>query len=126
LTIGDFAAFAQWAEDQAIAKVEKRAALLGSSAEERQAELKRVFAESDATTLEARAMMSMDGIRQMGWLSLHHAHPDMTVEKAGNLVTFAGVKEFQERLDRLSGLEPDPNAGSQPGNVSAGEDSSES
>ncbi len=112
LTIGDLAEFAQWAEDRAIAKAEKRIALMP---DDKKAILQKAFDESDAGTTEARAMGTMDGIRMLSWLSLRRAHKDLTAEQVGDLVTMAELSKFRQRIDRLSGLEPDPNDQSPPG-----------
>lgn len=112
LSIGDLAEFAQWSEDEAIARVDKRIAVLQRhgeiSTEKKQEMHQRVFDDSDSGMLEAKTMVTMPGMRKLAWLSLRRTHPDLTEETVGAL-SLMDIKAVQQRIEKLSGLEPDPN-----------------
>jgi hypothetical protein len=121
LSIGDMADFAQWAEDRAVLEAEKKIGILDragvATAEDKKAILQKVFDESESGILEARAMVGMPGIRRLAWLSLRHAHADITESRVGEIITMAQLAAFRKRLDRLSGMDPDPNDKSPAGNA---------
>jgi len=54
-----------------------------------------------------RTMSSVQGTCYMLWLSLRKEHPDITRAEAGALINLDNLAEWQERLDRVSGLSGD-------------------
>ena len=54
-----------------------------------------------------RTMSSVQGTCYMLWLSLRKEQPDITRAEAGALINLDNLSEWQERLDRVSGLAGD-------------------
>lgn len=119
LTLGDMGEFSQWAADRLIEKTEQRIALLekhGICPETKKTEmLQAAFDLIDSGQADSKAMISPAGIIKMGWISLRKRHPEITEEKAAQIVTMNGVTHFQKKLDRVSGFDdegdsPNPQA----------------
>jgi len=104
LSLGDFAEFDAWAEEEFWKKTQRRVARMP---EEMRAELLRqAFDEFDEARVSVRAMMTIAGTARLVWLSLRKQHPHLGAEQAAELVTLETREMVQATLDKLNGLEP--------------------
>ena len=102
LSLGDFAEFDAWAEEQFWRRVEQRVARLPEGL--RWKLLGRACDELNDGDVPPRAMMTMAGTARLVWLSLRKRHPELTPEKAADLVTLRTRERVQAVLDRLNGM----------------------
>ena len=109
MSLGDFAEFDAWAEEQFWQKKQGRVARMPE--EMRAKLLERAFDEFDEARVSVRAMMTIAGTARLVWLSLRKCHPAVTPEQAAELVTLETRVMVQATLDKLNGLESDAKGG---------------
>ena len=104
LSLGDFAEFDAWAEEQFWRKTEQRVARMPEGL--RATLLERAYSEIDEGAIAVNAMITIAGTARLVWLSLRKRHPELTPAQAADLVTLDTRQRVQAILDRLNGMEP--------------------
>ena len=117
LELGDFAELERWLQVLPYDLAARKLTALGKQAtpEVRKDILADAKAESSDSAVWSpgfgRKLASLEGTAYLLYLSLRHAHPDITRENAGRLILMGDIEEWQRRLDVISGLadtESDP------------------
>ena len=102
LSLGDFAEFDAWAEEQFWRKTEKRVARMPEGLRDRL--LEQAYERLGDGGVSVDAMMTVAGTARLVWLSLRRQHSDVTPEQTAELVTLGNRKQVQATLDQLNGL----------------------
>ena len=109
MNLGDWAELQRWAEEEVFKDLQRRLQYLPEK--DRELLVKRIMT-MPYKDLRIEASNRMYGANASGfqlWLQLRHHHPEITLEKAQELLTF---EQFHELSDRLEGgsEEKDPPA----------------
>jgi hypothetical protein len=125
LTLGDMAKFRQWANERHLTAADERCAFLkrklSLTPEEQQRTYAKAFDETKNGFAEARAAGSTEGGEQLILFSLHHRHPDLTIEQLRERLKFGDVAVVREKVELLSGFVDDdePDDEKEPGGNAA-------
>lgn len=108
----DFGMFENWVQGRYI---EVYTANLNKAPEEhRRSLLEQAYAHAATLTIASpeatKLMVSMDGAIQLAWISLHHEHPDITIDEVSDLMfndeKRDRIMEVLDRFDRSSSADP--------------------
>jgi len=120
LSLGDFAEFDAWAEEEFWRRTQERVARMPEGLRERL--LEKAYERLGDGDVSVDAMMTVAGTARLVWLSLRREHPDVTPEQTAELVTLETRKRVQATLDRLNGLREKEEGSADPKAGAAGED----